>query len=539
MAVLLIDAADGLTAQDAHVAGSVVEEGKGLVVAVNKWDLVEKTDRTFDEFATRIRAQVPFLDFAPVVSISALTGLRAGRVLERAVDVAGERRKRIPTGELNRVVGEAVFRQTPPPVKGTRPKIFYATQAAVAPPTFVVFTSDAASVHFSYQRYLENRLRDAFGFDGTPIRLIFRDRRRVELERRSSRGGRRARAPKAKGQPPGAREAKGASSRRPMTRPTVAVVGAGAWGTTLALQLARTGPVTLLARDEATRRDARRERTRTSRHLPGFRLPVEVEVSGRPVRPRRCRRDSSSWPCPRRPCGREAEPRSRPSVHPDAVLLSVTKGIERGSLLRMTEVLAEVMPAAEGRIGALSGPNLALEIARGLPASAVVGAVEEGTGQRVLEVLGSRSFRLYTNRDVDRRRALRRAQEHHRHRRRRGRAARLRRQRQGRAHHARPGRDDPPRPGRRRQPADLRRAGRGRRRHRDLRLEPVAQPPPGRGAGQGPHLGGDRGRPARASRRAPTPSTRRSAWRHGWASRCPSPRRSTTRSSRARASSAA
>ena len=110
--MLLIDAADGLTAQDAHVAGSVVDEGRGLVVAVNKWDLVEKTDRTFDEFATRIRAQVPFLDFAPVVSISALTGLRAGRVLELAMDVAGERRKRIPTGELNRVIGEAVFRQT-------------------------------------------------------------------------------------------------------------------------------------------------------------------------------------------------------------------------------------------------------------------------------------------------------------------------------------------------------------------------------------------------------------------------------------------
>jgi len=210
VAVLLIDAADGLTAQDAHVAGSVVEEGKGLVVAVNKWDLVEKTDRTFDEFATRIRAQVPFLDFAPVVSISALTGLRAGRVLEGAVEVAGERRKRIPTGELNRVIGEAVYRQTPPPVKGKRPKIFYATQVAVAPPTFVVFTSDAASVHFSYQRYLENRLRDAFGFDGTPVRLIFRDRRRVELERRAK--PRRSKGKAGAKARPSARSAKGATS---------------------------------------------------------------------------------------------------------------------------------------------------------------------------------------------------------------------------------------------------------------------------------------------------------------------------------------
>jgi len=187
VAVLIIDAPDGLTAQDAHVAGYVVEEGKGLVVAVNKWDLVEKTERTFDEFANRIRAQCPFLDFAPVVSISAKTGQRVGRVLEAAFEIAGERRRRISTGELNRVIGEATFRQTPPPVKGRRPKIFYATQAAVAPPTFVVFTSDAASVHFSYRRYLENQVRQAFGFDGTPVRFVFRDRSRVELEKRPTR----------------------------------------------------------------------------------------------------------------------------------------------------------------------------------------------------------------------------------------------------------------------------------------------------------------------------------------------------------------
>ena len=182
VAILILDAPDGLTAQDAHVAGYVADEGKGLVIAVNKWDLVEKTGSTFDEFSERIRAQVPFLDFAPVVSISALTGQRVGRVLEMALEVAAERRRRIPTGELNRVVREAAFRQTPPMVRNRRPKIFYATQVAVAPPTFVVFTSYAEHVHFSYQRYLENQLRLAFGFDGTPIRLIFRERRRQELE---------------------------------------------------------------------------------------------------------------------------------------------------------------------------------------------------------------------------------------------------------------------------------------------------------------------------------------------------------------------
>jgi GTP-binding protein len=185
VAVLVIDAVEGLTSQDAHVAGYVVEEGKGLVIAVNKWDLVaDKTDRTFDQYTEWIRNEVPFLDFAPIVSISAKTGQRVGRVLEAAIDIWGERRKRIPTGELNRVVMAATDRTPPPPVRGHRPKLFYATQAAVAPPTFVFFASDASSVHFSYRRYLENQLRERFGFDGTPIRLVFRDRSSVKLPRR-------------------------------------------------------------------------------------------------------------------------------------------------------------------------------------------------------------------------------------------------------------------------------------------------------------------------------------------------------------------
>ena len=127
---------------------------------------------------------MPFLDFAPIVSISAKTGQRVGRVLEAAVDIWGERRKRISTGELNRVLTTATERTPPPPVRGRRPKLFYATQAAVAPPTFVFFASDASAVHFSYRRYLENRLRETFGFDGTPIRLVFRDRSSVKLPRR-------------------------------------------------------------------------------------------------------------------------------------------------------------------------------------------------------------------------------------------------------------------------------------------------------------------------------------------------------------------
>ena len=177
VAILVIDAYEGLTAQDAHVAGFVAEEGRGLVIALNKWDLLaEKTDRSFDEYVVSMRREVPFLDFAPVVSISAKTGQRVGRALELAVDVWGERRKRIPTPELNRLVRAASLKQPPPAGKIGPPKIFYATQVAVAPPTFVFFARHADQVHFSYRRFLENQIRAEFGFDGTPLKLVFRER---------------------------------------------------------------------------------------------------------------------------------------------------------------------------------------------------------------------------------------------------------------------------------------------------------------------------------------------------------------------------
>jgi GTPase len=215
VAVLLIDAFEGLTAQDAHIAGFVAEEGRGLVIALNKWDLlVEKTGKTFDEYVTAMRADVPFLDFAPVVSISAKTGQRVGRVLELAVDVWGERRKRVPTPELNRLLRAASLRQAPPAGKLGPPKIFYATQVAVAPPTFVFFARHADQVHFSYRRFLENQLRTEFGFDGTPLRLIFRERasgRSEEMGERRSRGDGRSGGKKVKA----GRTGKGiASSRR-------------------------------------------------------------------------------------------------------------------------------------------------------------------------------------------------------------------------------------------------------------------------------------------------------------------------------------
>ena len=186
VAILVLDANDGLTAQDGHVAGYVVEEGKGLVIAVNKWDVVEgKTHKTFDEFVAALRRDLPFVDYAPVVSISAKTGQRVQRVLELAVDVWGERRKRVGTGELNRLVSAAVERNPPALVRGRRVKVRYATQVGVAPPTFVFFATDPASLHFSYRRYLENRLREAYGFAGTPIRLVFREQVR---EKRTYKG---------------------------------------------------------------------------------------------------------------------------------------------------------------------------------------------------------------------------------------------------------------------------------------------------------------------------------------------------------------
>jgi GTP-binding protein len=189
--VLVIDAVEGLTAQDAHVAGYTVDAGKGLVIAVNKWDLVEdKTDRTFAQYVAWIRRDAPFLDFAPVVSISAKSGQRVGRVLDMAVDVWGERRKRIGTGELNRLLADATARQVPPAVKNRRPKLLYATQAGIEPPTFVFFANDAELIHFSYRRYLENRIRDVLGFHGAPIKLVFRNRGadRPRHRRTASRG---------------------------------------------------------------------------------------------------------------------------------------------------------------------------------------------------------------------------------------------------------------------------------------------------------------------------------------------------------------
>jgi GTP-binding protein len=174
--LLLIEAPKMVTAQDAHIAGYILEEARSVVVVANKWDLVEKDTYTMIEYTKRIRADLKFLDYVPVLFISALTGQRVNKVLPIALQVQRERLVRIPTSELNRIVMEAVAHHAPPSKGGKRLKFYYATQAGVDPPTFVFFVNDTRLVHFSYKRYIENQLRKRYAFEGTPLRLSFRKR---------------------------------------------------------------------------------------------------------------------------------------------------------------------------------------------------------------------------------------------------------------------------------------------------------------------------------------------------------------------------
>lgn len=182
--LLLIDATQGVTAQDTHVAGYILEEFKSVVVVVNKWDLIEKDTLTMVQYERQVRAALNFMDYVPVIFISALTGQRVNKVLDLALQVYAERFKRVPTGELNQLVADLTTRHAPPS-EGRRVLRFrYATQAEVDPPTFVFFVNHPDMVHFSYQRYIENNLRERYGFLGTPIRLRFRTSERENAARR-------------------------------------------------------------------------------------------------------------------------------------------------------------------------------------------------------------------------------------------------------------------------------------------------------------------------------------------------------------------
>jgi GTP-binding protein len=192
VAIVMTDATEGYTAQDAHVVGYVLEKHKGVVLVLNKWDAVEKDEHTADQWLKRLRRDAPYLAWADIVFASALTGQRVERILREALRVAEERYRRVPTGELNRLIMDAVRAHPPSHVRNRLPKIFYATQVGVAPPTFVAFVNDPELIHFSYRRYLENRIRDAYGFLGTPIRLILRRRESEEDARRAARPRRRS-----------------------------------------------------------------------------------------------------------------------------------------------------------------------------------------------------------------------------------------------------------------------------------------------------------------------------------------------------------
>ncbi|MCL4371423.1 MAG: ribosome biogenesis GTPase Der [Chloroflexi bacterium] len=176
VAALVIDAEQGVTAQDAHVAGYVLDSAKGMMLVANKWDLVTKGPTTTEEYTRQIRLAFRFMDYVPLLFTSALTKQRVTKILDAALTIAQERKKRVPTSTLNDAMQEAFVHHPPPTARGKALKLLYVTQAGIEPPTFVFFVNDPKIVHFSYMRYLENEIRARFGFEGTAIRTIFKPR---------------------------------------------------------------------------------------------------------------------------------------------------------------------------------------------------------------------------------------------------------------------------------------------------------------------------------------------------------------------------
>ena len=175
--IIVIDAIEGVTEQDAKIAGIAHDRGKGIIIAVNKWDAIEKNDKTVKKYTEDVRDILSFMPYAEILFISAMTGQRLGKLFEM-IDVVMENNSlRVATGVLNEIVAEAVAMQQPPSDKGKRLRIYYVTQVSVKPPTFVIFVNDKELMHFSYTRYLENRIRDTFGFRGTSLKFIIRERK--------------------------------------------------------------------------------------------------------------------------------------------------------------------------------------------------------------------------------------------------------------------------------------------------------------------------------------------------------------------------
>jgi GTP-binding protein len=177
VALLLIDAEEGVTAQDTHIAGMILDQLKGVAVLVNKWDLVVKDNDTFNAFTRHLREELKFIPYAPLLFISAKAGQRVDQVIPLALEIAQERQRRIPTSALNNLLREAVYDHPPTAIhKGAHLRLYYATQPQVAPPVFLFFANNADQVHWGYGRYLENRIRERFPFTGTPIKIVFRSR---------------------------------------------------------------------------------------------------------------------------------------------------------------------------------------------------------------------------------------------------------------------------------------------------------------------------------------------------------------------------
>ena len=174
--IVLIDAVEGITDGDTRIAGIAHESGKGVIIAVNKWDLVEKNDKTMQEFTKQLKEKFAYMDYAEYLFISAETGQRIHKIYELVNMIHDNQVMRIKTGVLNEILARATAMKQPPSDKGKRVKLFYITQASVAPPTFVIFVNDRELMHFSYTRYIENQIRENFGFRGTPIRFIIRER---------------------------------------------------------------------------------------------------------------------------------------------------------------------------------------------------------------------------------------------------------------------------------------------------------------------------------------------------------------------------
>ena len=177
VAILVIDAEEGITEQDAKIAGIAHERGKGMIIAVNKWDLIEKNDKTIYKFTNQVREVLSYMSYAELVFISAKTGQRLPKIFDVLDMVIENHALRVQTGVLNEILTEAVAMKQPPSDKGKRLKLYYITQVSVKPPTFVVFINDRQLMHFSYTRYLENQIRNTFGFRGTPIHIIARERK--------------------------------------------------------------------------------------------------------------------------------------------------------------------------------------------------------------------------------------------------------------------------------------------------------------------------------------------------------------------------